>query len=324
MFHLPALVLSEEFEIVALVDKSTPRTAHLAQRFGLNAALLEDHRALAGKAEAAVVATPNALHRGITRDLLAAGLHVLVEKPMALTVSDCDAMIEMAAQRVLCVGMVRRFYESSAFIRALLHAGSMGRVDKVDWREGSVFEWPGASAASFRRESSGGGVLVDVGVHVLDLLLWWLGDLETLRYLDDAQGGVEAECEVTLESREGALVTVELSRTRNLRNTCVIQADRGTLTFDTDADAAMRLEIAGASGQLTGRVAQPGHSDSPFRTAFTKQFADFAASIRSGSSPIVSGEQGKRSLKLIDRCYEIREPLRLPWMFGEEEGIATV
>ena len=128
-------------------------------------------------------------------DLLQNEIHVLVEKPMALNSGDCQAMIESAknAGVVLAVGLVRRFYHLERFVKQVIDSMLLGKIIKFDLREGVVFGWPVVSDSIFSKHNSGGGVLIDIGVHVLDLLLWWFGNYETVEYYDDSMGGVEAE-----------------------------------------------------------------------------------------------------------------------------------
>ena len=69
--------------------------------------------------------------------------------------------------------------------------------------------------------------MADIGVHVLDTLLWWTGDVARIRYADDNMGGVEADCEMQLDMVSGAAGYVELSRTRDLSNRCYLKGEKG-------------------------------------------------------------------------------------------------
>ena len=220
-----------------------------------------DHRAAIGRAEAAVVAVPNHLHAPLALDLLRGGLHVLVEKPMALSAADCDAMIAAAAasRARLTVGLQFRFFDSTALVRDLLAADLLGPLRRFDLRLGVVSRWPFATDFALRREAAGGGVLVDYGVHVLDLLLHWLGDLAPRGYRDDAEGGVEANCELELEHASGLRGAVEISRTRNLRNTCVFEGEAARLEVGIwDPDPPVVLSAAGRDLRLDGRARRGG------------------------------------------------------------------
>jgi predicted dehydrogenase len=178
-----------------------------------------------------------------------------------------------------------------------------------------VFNWPLTSDFFFRRAQAGGGVLIDTGVHTLDQLLWWLGDVSSLSYYDDNCGGVEADCELQLTLRSGAKGIVELSRTRNLRNTAIIRGERAELEVDLGRNA-MTLRFTDSPVQVVGRGAGGAYPLTVEQTQIdiiADEHADFLQAIRTGQPPAVSGAEGKRSIALIEACYRERQPLRLPW-----------
>jgi predicted dehydrogenase/nucleoside-diphosphate-sugar epimerase len=308
--HLPAISRSEDFELVALVDKSLSRARQLAEECSREPAVFDDYRQIFDRAEAAIVALPNALHAPVTIDLLEHGVHVLVEKPMALNSHDCEAMVVAAANNsVLAVGMARRFCESSKFVKQALQRQLLGKIRHLDLREGGIFSWQAASDAMFRKDMAGGGVLLDIGVHVLDLLLWWFGDCELVNYCDDSEGGLEADCEIRLRFQSGVTGIVELSRTRNLRNSCVIEGDCGTLTVETGFSSMVRLALAGEHDSFSGRVTPLDSTEQPLQRAFRHQLENFAGAIRNGLPPFVPGCEGKRAVQIIETCYAHRQPL---------------
>jgi predicted dehydrogenase len=314
--HLPAIAAAARVEAAVLVDTAGSRAEQLARKYKVST-VLSDYRAIEDSADAAIVALPNHLHAAATIDLLNRGMHVLVEKPMALTTSDCDAMIEAAARsgRTLAVGLEFRFFSDARFIRRFLSEGLLGRINHFDLRTGIVFDWPLESNYLFDKEKSGGGVLMDLGIHVIDLLLWWLGDCATVNYADDSCGGVESNCEIQLEFAGGAHGTVELSRTRNLRNSCIFDGERGRLAFETwSENPQFRLELNGHESYLAGCLGGERLVRS-CESAFERQIDDFAEAIQSGREPVVNGREGRRAIQFIERCYQARRPLRLPWSF---------
>ena len=314
-FHLPVALARPEVTVIALVDPDEARAAALAAQTEDTVAL-RDPSGLAGRVDAAIVAAPHHLHADIACSLLEQGIHVLVEKPMALDAPSCDRMIEVAERHgaVLAVGLVRRWYDASRWVRDCLAAGDLGRIVSVDAREGAVFNWQVVSDATFRR-SMGGGVLADIGVHVLDLLVWWLGDPEHLAYRDDAMGGVEAECEIDLVFPGGVTGTVELSRTRTLRNSIVIRGERGTLTIGPGFDPELRLAHADRERVLSAHAHGP-HAErvTSLEALFDAQLLDFVEAIRDTRPPFVSGAEGRRSIALLEACRSVRASLELPWL----------
>jgi predicted dehydrogenase len=315
--HLPAILASDRVEAAVLVDADEKRARALAERFGVPE-VATDFTVLPGKVEAAVVALPNSLHAPVSIELLRRGIHVLVEKPMAMSVRECDEMIEAAraGRAVLAVGLDFRFFDASLFVRNLLRDGLLGEIRRFDLRQGVVPRWPFATDFLLKKEMAGGGVLADFGVHVLDLLLWWLGDLSVVEYRDDALGGVESDCEMVLAKAEatGVTGTVEISRTRNLRNTCIFEGERATLEAGIwDSDPTIRLSIAGSEVALSGQARRDAGAGLNFADVFVRQIDDFARAIRLHREPLVSGAEGRRSQALIEACYERRQPLVHPW-----------
>jgi predicted dehydrogenase len=323
--HLPVTALSDQVEVTVLVDKFLPRAHELADKYGVPA-VADDYRDVIGQVDAAIVALPNYLHAPVTLDLLRSGIHVLVEKPMALKTSECDEMIEAARNTgaVLAVGLVRRFYESSQSVKKIIENGLLGNILGFDCREGIIYRWAVASGAMFRKETAGGGVFVDMGIHVLDLLLWWLGDYDSVEYYDDAMGGVEADCELYLQLQCGASGVVELSRTRNLRNSWIIRGERGTLEVEKGLNPLIHLETKNQGVVLTGQVTRDDAADKDLRDVFRRQLDDFADAILSHRQPFVPGQEGKRAVELIETCYASRQSLKQPWMFPERPGYGVL
>ena len=320
LFHLPALVAAPSIDVTVLVDPQEARARSLAGRFGVGR-VAADYRAMGEGIDAALLALPNHLHASVAIDLLEQGRHVLVEKPMARTPAECAAMLAAAdaAGRVLSVALVKRFFPSSRFVRQAVDSGLLGELRTIDWREGRPYRWPLASDFPFRRDAAGGGVLIDVGAHVLDLLRWWLGEGTVTGYTDDAAGGVEADCEARL--RFGPVeATIELSRTRTLRNSFILTGSRATLEIEVDYDSSARLTLAGAGG-----AALPGTIEVPRKgpvmaggwavhRAFSEQFERFAAALRGDPGATATGRDGAAVAALVDACYAVRRPLQKPWL----------
>jgi predicted dehydrogenase len=323
--HLPVTVLSDRVELTMLVDKCLPRARELAEKYSAPT-VADDYREVMGKVDAAIVALPNYMHAPVTMDLLQHGIHVLVEKPMALSAVDCDKMIQAASDAgvVLAVGLNCRFFASSLFVKQVLKDGWLGDIVSFDARKGFVFGWPVASDFMFRKEAAGGGVLIDIGVHVLDLLLWWLGDYDSVEYYDDAMGGVEADCELHLRLRCGVSGIVELSRTRNLRNSCIIRGTHGALETGTGVNSPLCLETKNQDIALTGEVARGGVVDKTMQDVFRHQLDDFVDAIFNHRAPCIPGQEGKRAVELIENCYHHRRLLKQPWVFPEGLGLEVL
>jgi predicted dehydrogenase len=313
--HLPAARRVRECRVTLLVDPDTARREQLAHAFAVPHTAA-DAAAFANSFDGAIVAVPHALHAPITLQLAGLGKAILVEKPMANTGAECSAMIEAAQTHgvTLGVGLMRRFLWAHRFARELITSGVLGRVRSFDVADGAIYYWPVASDFLFRREAAGGGVLIDAGAHTLDTLLHWLGPVADLEYFDDAEGGIEANCVLNLRMQSGASGSVELSRTRWLRNTAIIRMENAVLEI---ALAENRLKISlpdhpYAAGDMVSHRDQPAATQD-YPAIMASQLQDWVAAARTGRQPFVDGRAAMESVRLIEACYGQRQPLVLPW-----------
>lgn len=317
-FHLPALLPSNVAEVSVLVDKSEGYVQKLAETFGVRSAI-GDYRELPDDIDCALIALPNVLHTPVAVELLERGIHVLVEKPLAIYPAECDQMMQaaQASGANLGVAMVLRFTPQARLIKQVLATELLGAVQSVEFEQGGPFGWPARSDYMLRKDAAGGGVLMDIGVHVLDQLQWWLGDLRLLEYRDDARGGVEADCELSFGFGNGGVGSVTLSRVRNLKNSCVIKGERGTLEVGVGFDPGISLTVAGSAIRLGGKAMQgrkaEGNMGSEVSETFGCMLEDFFKSIKEGHRPAVSAAEGRYVLGLIQDCYRIRQAEQFPW-----------
>jgi predicted dehydrogenase len=314
--YLPAADGSSAASIVALVDRDPERAAKLARRAGIGrvATSVAD---VVGHIDAAIVATPNHLHAPLAVELLAQGVPVLVEKPMALNTAECQTMLEAvrAGRTSLTSGFVCRFSRSARMAKSLLQSGILGPVRSFRAENGCEFAWPLSSDYLFRRENAGGGVLMDLGPHVLDLLLWWLGPVDGLSHFDDSFGGVEAESLTHLQVGTGARGTVRLSRTCRLQQSIVLECQHADLSVSLDRPALyLRLKDSGL--HLAGAVEEISTSpigSQSFVDLFRCQLDHWTTALAHGLEPAPNGEDGLRVVALIEQCYAKRQPWCLPW-----------
>ena len=317
--HLPGLRRVRDASAAVLVDRNRGRAEKLASAFGVPT-VAEDYARLEDEVDAAIVALPHFLHAHVTMELLERGIHVLVEKPMALTAPECSAMVTAGERHraVLTVGLMRRFRHLSRWVKDGIEAGILGRIESFDFREGDIFNWPLASDFLFHKEHAGGGVLTDTGAHTLDLLLWWLGDVASFEYYDDDYGGVEADCELHLTMASGARGVVELSRTRQLRNTAILRGERGQLEislYDNRVTGTPdKLLDYAIDGMKPARLPQQSYED-----LFALQLSAWVNAIRTGAALFVTGTDAARSIALIESCHRERRDLKLPWV--QPEGV---
>jgi predicted dehydrogenase len=319
-------------EMSVLCDPDVSRLKKLRTPFAMAAAKNRIEEVVAAKPDLAIVASPPRFHAEQTIALLDAGISVLCEKPMAATVPEAEAMIAAAekASVPMAIGLFRRFFPVNRTIRDLVRNGNLGAVRRFEISEGGAFQWPAQSASFFQKSASQGGVLADVGVHVLDLILWWFGMPERVRYEDDAMGGLEANCRMELSFPGGVSGTVRLSRDTALQNQTVIEFERGWVRCAAAAANEMEIGFAGAEFAVAGQVRKtegpraphslPGDSS---HQSFARQLRSFLVAVR-GEGPVeVPGPEGIRSLRLIESCYRQRTLMEMPWLSPGEKAHAS-
>lgn len=308
--HLPGAAVAPDIDVTVLIDRDEARARALAEKFGI-AHVATDIAGAADHAEAAVVALPPHLHRPAAETLFAAGLHVLMEKPLATSVADSDAMIAAAAsaERVLAVAMMRRFARSARYLKALIDSGMLGPIRRYHAASGAADAWPSRSPFTFDAAQAGGGALISNGCHDLDLLLWLLGPIDTLDFRSDSDARMEGNCVLECRMQSGTEALIEISRTCTLSNEIHIEGERGVVIAPLMGEAITLLPH-GASRDLLPDVAPP-----PLQYAETMaaQLADFAAAVRGEKAPIADGLAGRDMIALVERCYATARPLAFAW-----------
>jgi predicted dehydrogenase/nucleoside-diphosphate-sugar epimerase len=331
--HLPILAGYEGVKLALLVDRDVARTRELAKGYGVEKVVADAAELSSEEIDAAVVATPPSHHAPCSIELMERGIHVLVEKPMSTCYADAEAMVRTAEKAgvVLAVGYFRRLMPSIRMLKALLDSHWLGRPIGFEVVSGGFYNWAAASLGNIRKDLAGGGVLIDFGSHMLDLLHFLFDHpAEVLEYRDNARGGIESDCLARLrlvhrgEAVEGR---VELSRTRKLGNRVRVVCERGTLEYRiterfrvwvTPHDLVLSEPLRGEPRPF---CLQAGWADEPevdwFETVRT-EIDDWLGAIRSGGQPNLSGRSALPTARVIDECYRRVQPLDEPWV---QEGL---
>jgi predicted dehydrogenase len=314
--HLPAALTLPGIDLIALIDSDVKRAQALARSRSLDCKIAADYRPLLGEVDAIINALPNSLHAPVTLDALGAGVHVLCEKPLAITASDAEACARMADQQgvVLAVGMSRRFVASHKLMRLVLDDGLLTPVKSYSCEYGGAFEWKSASGFYFSKTLAGGGALIDFGVHLLDSLIDWFGPVTTFDYQDDNWGsGIEANAILDLK-HSGAYGTVagrvRVSRTFPLKNRLLVRGGDAEVEVNVaDLDSLLlRRSICGEP--ISEMLRLPNY---PKGGAFYKQLDNFVHSIRGTEKPEVDGWQAALVLQLIENAYANARRIPEPW-----------
>jgi nucleoside-diphosphate-sugar epimerase/predicted dehydrogenase len=257
-----------------------------------------------------IVALPNQHHEDAVMVALANGLPVLCEKPLGLDADSCRRIAHAAhaAATPVLVGMVRRMMPVTRAIATAVETGLIGELVDAEIEHGGRFAWPTNSGNYFVKQN--GGVLVNMGVHYLDLGEHWFGKLRPQRYNDDYAGGVEGNAQYCLRTATGAPVRVAVSYTHSLRNRVLITGTRGTLSAQIDdLERCLWRSADGLHADLTstaGRNDHDGVRDLP--SVFVDQLLHFRAVIEGQERSLVTPEQAAETLGLVDWAMAHRVP----------------
>ena len=206
--HLPVLKKLKMVELPAICDTDLPKARALADRFGIKDAFDDIEDLLRYEAlDAVVICSPNHLHESHILAALSAGLHVLVEKPLAMSAASAQRIVRAAEKRgrIVMVGMNHRYRPDVQIVRGFVQGGELGTIESVrgSWH---VFR-PSRAHLGWRqrRDQAGGGAMLDLGLSILDLGLWLGGNPAPAR----VSASLDAGKDRSVEQSGSALVVCE-------------------------------------------------------------------------------------------------------------------
>jgi predicted dehydrogenase len=295
-FHARGVAAHPQAEIVAVANHREESARAFAERHGIGR-VTTDWQALAADPEvdAAVVATPNALHAPQTVALLRAGTPVLVEKPMATSVAECDAMIEASREggAALMVAHCWRFHDDVLAMRARIAAGELGEIVKTRGY-GTHAKW-GPTGWFTDPELAGGGALVDMGVHAIDTARFLLGDPLPERVC--ATIGTRYAAGRYAVDDDGILLISWSDGTNSVVECGWWQPHLGGREADT--------EVYGTKGyDRVWPAEQPQDDDEHgLQSMYSAQIREFLDAVGEGRQPRPSGEDGRTVMQVVERAY---------------------
>jgi predicted dehydrogenase len=293
-FHARAVLEHPGAELVAAANWRRPSLDRLAERHGI-ARTTTDWRALAADpgVDAAVVGTPNALHAPQAIAFLDAGKHVLVEKPMAASLAEADAMVAAARRSgaFLMVAHCWRFHPDVRALRARVEAGELGEIVKTRSYGGHA-GW-GPSGWFTDPILAGGGALVDMGVHAIDTARYLLGDPEPVRVcaaVGTRYGAypVDDDAVLLLGWANGVTSVVESGWW---------QPHLGGLEADTE------LYGTGGYARVWDMTEPPPGYQHCTQPMYSAQLAEFVDAIAAGRQPRPGGEDGRVVVAVVEWAY---------------------
>ena len=331
--HAQALASLAESDFVAACDVDLVRAAALAGPYGIRAFTDVARMIEESHVEALLIGTPHPLHAQPAIQAAEAAVHVLVEKPLAASLQDCDAILAAARQHAIKLGVIsqRRWYEPVLRMKEAIVAGKLGRpvlgaFTMYSWREPSYYlsdPWRG------RWNTEGGGVLVNQSPHMVDLLQWLMNDeiAEVSGYwanLNHPSVEVEDSAVAILRFRKGGLgsIVASLSQKPGIYTKVHIHGSNGaTVGVETDRGATFIAgmsaisepalndlwTIAGEESDLARFQAEDRarfHEIDPINHYHALQIQDFLRAIIEDRPPLVTGDDGRRVVALFQAIYE--------------------
>lgn len=302
-------------KLAAICDPVGDRARQLADKYGVPHFASYQEMAAAEDFEVGVVLTPSGMHGEHAIEVAESGRHVVVEKPMALTLGDADAMINTCDARGVKLFVIKqnRFNVPVLKLREALEAGRFGKITmgtvRVRWCRRQDYydqdEWRGTWAQD-------GGVLTNQASHHIDLLEWMLGDVETVfAQSTTALADVETEdtAVVCLRFASGALGIIEATtatRPVDLEGSISILGEHGTVVIGGFAVNQMQTWKFADENDNDAEVLENYSVNPPDVYGFGhKSYYDHVVDcLASGGPNLVGGLTGRRSLELISAIYE--------------------
>jgi predicted dehydrogenase len=308
--HLPAYQASDEADLVAVSSgrSETARTA--AEQFGARKVHATWQEAVADpEVEAVDICTPNALHAPIAIAAARAGKHVLVEKPMALSLDEADAMIAAAREAgvTLMVAHNLRFAPIYEQVKRIVAEGAIGMplaARGVFMHAGPDEFWGATSDWFWQAETAGGGALIDMGIHMIDLLRWFIDrpvvevSAMTSRTLKPTP--FDDNAFVLLRFAGDLIASVQASWTARPApdREVVIHGELGHVAMGRSAAEPLVVNLKENGGERKQVI------EIPATGSLVNPFVHFVRSIREGTRPLTSGEEGRATLAVALAAYE--------------------
>jgi predicted dehydrogenase len=298
-FHARGVMAHPLGELVAVANHRDASARVFAERYGIER-VTTDSEALAADPEidAAIVATPNALHAPQSIALLRSGKHVMVEKPMAPTVAECDGMVDAAraSGAWLMVAHCWRFHADVVAFRDRVAAGEFGEVVKTRGY-GVHVSW-GPEGWFVDGALAGGGALVDMGVHAIDTARFVLGDPVPARVCA-AIGTRYAAGRYEVDD-DGIVLIGWSNGTNSVIESGWWQPHAGGREADT--------EVYGTKGfgriwPAAGEAPDDEEDELVNQPMYTAQVGAFLEAIDEGRQPRPSGEEGRVVMEVVERAY---------------------
>jgi predicted dehydrogenase len=313
---LPQFVNCEHSRVTALVSGDRAKALATATKYGVPERSIytyADFDRIRDNPDVDIVyvCLPNSMHAEYTIRAAKAGKHVMCEKPMAVSVAECEAMIRACktAGKKLMIGYRCHFEPFNLEAMRLAKTGAAGKIRYVRSEHGFVQGDP--NKWRLKRALSGGGSLMDMGIYSLQAARYMTGEepiavtaRESTDRRDPRFREVEDMIEWTLEFPSGAIAGCQSMYSAN-QNHILLMGDKGRIELEPATRYDGNKMWTGRDGRETAITSPP---PGPGKTQFAGQLDHLAECILDGREPIVSGEEGLRDMRIVEAIYRsVRE-----------------
>lgn len=308
--HIPTWKKLPDVELVAVCDTVKARAKAVAEKFRIPRYYTNDDEVLKlDDIHAVDVCVPTNVHMPVATAALSAGKHVLVEKPMARNVEESEKMLDAARryQRKLMVAMNVRFRRDVVNLKSFVDGGELGEVFyvKSGWlrrqERWSEHSW------LFQKKYSGGGVLMDLGIQMLDLSLWLLGNrkaksVKATTYNKVAKLEVEDAAVAFIHFEDGTTLTLEVGWTLLTEDDFLYTNLFGTRGGALLNPLRVMKEMHGSLVNLT-----PAREEKPtntYKRSYESELRHFVKCLREDIHMFSSGEESLERMRIIEKMYQ--------------------
>jgi predicted dehydrogenase len=322
-FHLRALAEIPGARVVAVVDSVPAALERFAAKHDLHCELYSSLAPALERRDVdiVIVSTPSGAHMESAVAAAEAGKHVVVEKPLEITVERCDRIIEACDRnRVkLCTIFPSRFTDANRTLKAAVEAGRFGRLTLGEttckwWRSQAYYDqggWRGTKALD------GGGALMNQAIHNVDLLLWMMGPVTHVTSFTATLAHERIEVEDTavacLRFANGALGVIEATTSvyPGFPKTIAVHGDKGSAVIEQEDILRWEFtpevpEDKAVKERFAQKVGASGGSSDPSAISHVyhaRQLTDFVQAIETGKAPLVDGREGRKAVETILAIY---------------------
>lgn len=324
-FHAKAIAAMNGGELVACYSRSAEKAADFCDRFGGKGSADYDQFLETEGLDIVTICTPSGAHLEPAVKAAAAGKHLIIEKPLEVTLDRCDAIIEACRRNGVRIAGIfpSRYHDVNRIVKETVDAGRLGRISLADayvkWFRSQEYYDEGGWKGT--KQYDGGGALMNQSIHAIDLLQWFMGPVASVQALTDTLAHQRIEVEDTavaaVRFANGALGIIEgaTSVYPGFLKRIEISGNGGTIILEEEDlkvwefrnPEAIDAEIRAKHQSIT---ATGGGAADPSAIGFhghQKQFEEFCESLDQDRPPLVDGAEARKSVEIILAIYRSAE-----------------